>query len=132
MRKQERQILGPALDHVTQATIHPRAQRVGRVAETYRPLRPLHIPREIDIFENRTADRAVAANREVRPAFDEQKLSVGSGCALGRIVDLSGWIDACKLGEDQRHECALGDSGNYLAWRVRQQDSLIFLSLVQR
>ena len=84
-----------------------------------------------NVFEDFLADGAVAADGEVGFALDQQELPVGGGEAGGGVVDLFGRVDGGELGEDQRHDRALPEAGDYLARGVGEQGGVVLLRLVE-
>jgi hypothetical protein len=129
--EEEGEILAPAFDHVGEANVHAGTEGVGGETEADVVFGALDVPGEIDVFEDGAADGSVAADGEVGRAVDEEELAVGSGDALGGVVDLGGGINAGELGEDERHEGALGEAGYDLTGRVGEQFDGVAVGFVE-
>ncbi len=96
-------------------SVHAGGEGVGGVAEADNAGSPLDVAGEGDVLEDGSSKGAVAADREVGVAFDEDELSVGGGDAAGGVVDLLHGVDAGELGEDEGHDGVLPEACDDLA-----------------
>src|ERR1700692_3210833 len=87
MRKQQSQILGPAIAELAVVAVHAGADGVGGVAEANLAAGTFHGSGEGYVFENVSCNCSMTADCVVGFAADEDELAVRGGDARGRIAD---------------------------------------------